>query len=125
MTRKKLREFAKAMFKASFRDGAIDPRKVHNVIKVANNLRTTGLISVLRTYRRLVENQLAKETVIIEVNNKSSIKSDQEKLILKKTGATTLVYKVNPHVIFGARITHGDWVWDSTLKAKLDQLTNV
>ena len=46
-----------------------------------------------------------------------------EKELLSKTKAKRIKYKINPKLIFGLRITHGDFVYDATLDSKLKQLT--
>jgi F0F1-type ATP synthase delta subunit len=48
-----------------------------------------------------------------------------QKQIMAKTGAARINFIVNPHLTTGARITHGDWVWDETLDSKLEQIVNV
>ena len=80
------------------------------------------MLGILKAYRRLIEAQLKKEEVEIEMAQPQKSKRF-EKLILRKTGARRINLKINPDMVVGAKITHGDWIWEESLDAKLKQLT--
>lgn len=122
--RKKLRDFAKAMFKKSLSDGFLDEKKVKQVLKEIADQKGTQTVKILRIYKKLIEKALANEEIIIESAQKNMTnKKEIEKTLLSKTNAKKVVFRTNPTIVFGARITHGDWIYDSTLDAKLKQLT--
>jgi len=81
-------------------------------------------INILKIYKKLVTNSLASEELTVETAQKLSNQKQFEKNILAKTGAKRINYKINPNLVFGTKITHGDWVFDETLQAKLNNLTN-
>ena len=82
------------------------------------------MASILKIYKKLIENTLLKEQVVVETALRLTNQKKIEKEILNRTGAKRIIYKTNPKIVLGAKITHGDWVWDETLSAKLAQLLN-
>lgn len=124
MTKKKQQVFAKLIFKESLNSqGFIDPQKVRQVLAKIS-LYKKDTIKILKIYKRLIQRAQAKEEIIIEAAEKIKLGAKVSKAILIKTGAAKIRYIVNPKIVFGARLTHGDWIWDATLKAKLGQLTS-
>ena len=61
--------------------------------------------------------------MIVETAQKTKESEKMEKELLSKTGARRIKYKINPEMIFGLKITHGDFVYDASLDSKLKQLT--
>lgn len=121
---KKQTIIAKVLFKKSL-DGKeqLSPNRVRQILAGVTRARPQGVLGILKAYRRLVASQIKKEEVEIEAAQ--SLKSKKfEKLIFSKTGARRINFKINPDMVVGATITHGDWIWDETLDAKLAQLTN-
>lgn len=121
---KKQTVIAKALFKKSLDEkGQLNPNRVRQILAGVTRVRHRGVLGILKAYRRLVASQIKKEEVEIEAAQ--SLKSKKfEKLILSKTGTRRINFKINPDMVVGAKITHGDWIWDETLDAKLEQLTN-
>lgn len=122
--KKKLIATAKIMFKASLKNGLLDKAKIRQVLKKLTSQKTVGRFMILKYYKRLIREALAKEEITIET---SRYLSNQKKIaveLLSKTGAKRVKFKKNPKVVFGAKITHGDWIYDATLDARLKQLTN-
>lgn len=124
MTKKKQQVFAKLMFKESLSShGFIDPQKVRQVLQKIV-LGKKDITKILKIYKRLIARAQTKEEVIIEAAQKIKLQKEVEKEIMAKTGTAKIRYIVNPKIVFGARLTHGDWIWDATLGAKLKQLIN-
>lgn len=122
--KRKQAQVAKTMFKQSLNGkGFVDTQEVHRILKETIALKPAGLINILKTYKKLIEAKIAQEEVTIETTSKIPNQKQMENEILKKTGGKTIRYKVNPKIVFGAKIIHGDWVYDTTLTAKLNQLT--
>jgi len=119
MKSKNLEKIAKSLFKKSLNnDGLVDTKKVQIILNTIVFQKPPQLIKILRKYKKLIEAALSREELVVETAEKLS---SQKKFA--KTGSTRINYKINPNIVLGARITHGDWVWDETLQAKLENLT--
>ena len=123
MKGKKIKDLAKIMFKKSLKDGIVNPANVSLVLKENVSQKPQGLKNILKIYKHLVETKLAKEELIVETAQKTTEITKMEKELLSKTGAKRIKYKTNPKMVFGLKITHGDFVYDLTLGSKLKQLT--
>ena len=123
MKGKKIKVLAKVMFKKSLKDGLINPASVAAVLKEIASQKPPGLKNILKLYKHLIESKIAREELIVETAQKTKEVEKMEKELLSKTGAKRIKYKINPKLIFGLRITHGDFVYDATLDSKLKQLT--
>lgn len=124
MVGKKELKIAKSLFRKSLTNGSVEAVKVRTILNAIAKQRPAHMIGILRNYKRLIEASLSGEEVIVETPAKISNISTFEREIKEKTSAKRIIYKVNPNIIVGAKITHGDWVFDSTLDNKLGQLTN-
>lgn len=121
--RTKLIKIAKTMANFSLTAGKLDADKVKNVTNATISLKPANLTKILKIYKGLIENIMKKETVTVEIPSKDIATKQFEQSIKKTTGATQVTYVINPRLIAGAKITHGDWVYDQTLDTKLNQLT--
>lgn len=124
ISKKKKLAVAKTMFKQSLNEkGFIDPKKVNRVLREISSLKPAGLVNILKTYRRLVEEKIRLEEITVEAGTKVSNQKKVKEELISRSGARVAKFKINPSIVFGARITHGDWIFDSNLPAKLKQLT--
>ena len=122
MTKKRIK-IARALFKKSLdKNGILSSYKVHQILMAISKEKPLQVAGILKAYRRLVVAKLKKEEVEVEMAQPIKTKN-LEKIILKSTSARRIVFKTNPNLIIGAKVTHGDWIWDETLDAKLGQLT--
>lgn len=122
MITKKYFKIAKSLTKRSLdEDGKTDPRKIKQILSAIGKQKPQGAASILKAYKRLMTRILATEEVILESPTKPEAIFAQE--LLKRTGARKIIQKTNPNLVLGAKIIHGDWVWDETLDAKLARLT--
>jgi len=121
--RKKQIQIAKTMLKNSLKSGLINSKSVSFVLKEIISQKPQGLVQILKVYRRLVENKLKKEEILIESAQKVANQKQLEQEFTKNTGVKRINFKINPKIVFGAKITAGDWIYDATLDAKLNQLT--
>ena len=96
---------------------------VSAVLKEIVSQKPHGLKNILKSYKHLMESKIAHEELIVETAQKTKDIEKMEKDLLLKTGAERIKYKINPKLIFGLKITHGDFVYDATLDSKLKQLT--
>lgn len=119
--KKKYIKIAKAMLRASLKNGLVDSKLVGKVLKEIISQRPSGLTKILKIYKSAVTAQLAREELIIEA---SALPSISKLALLSKTGAKRIIFRKNPEIIFGARIKNGDWIWEETLNSKLEQIKN-
>lgn len=122
MISKKELQIAKAMFRKSLKEGTVDAGAVKSALKEIAGQKLAHPKRVLKTYMRLIVAAIAKEEVIVESATKIASLKEFEREIKSKTGVKKIVYKTNPQIIIGARVTHGDWIYDNTLDAKLKQV---
>ena len=123
MKGKKIKNLAKIMYKKSLKDGIVNLASVSAVLKEIVSQKPHGLKNILKNYKHLIEAKIASEELIVETAHKTKEVEKMEKELLSKTGAKRIKYKINPKLIFGLRITHGDFVYDATLDSKLKQLS--
>ena len=119
--RKKIAKIAKLLFKKSVTGGTVDNKKVELILK---NLakKPSDTLKILKIYKKLIETALSWQEVAIETANKSQLDKKLQSQVLSKTKAQKIKYKINPKIIIGAKITHGDWIYDATLDTKIQQL---
>ena len=122
-SRKKQLASAKNMFKESLTHGSIDPTKIRQILKKIIAQRPIDLASILKIYKRLIETKQRQEQIIIETAADLTNQKELTKKLITKTKAKKVLVRTNPKIVFGAKIIHGDWIWDATLDAKLKQLT--
>lgn len=123
MVGKKELKIAKSLFRKSLSGGSVDSKKVNLILKAIVTQKPAHMVGILRNYKRFVEAALKKEEVLIESAAKIANVSSIGKEIKEKTHAKRITYKINPAILIGARIIHGDWIFDSTLDTKLQRLT--
>ena len=117
---KRISATVKLLIKNSLNNGQVDVKKAANIVKALMHSKIPNLLNVLRLYKKRLQIQISKEEVYIETATKLS---GMEKDILGKTGAKRIIYKLNPQMIAGIKIKHGDWVWEESLDSKLTQIT--
>ncbi len=122
MNKKNINNIAKTLFKKSITDGLVDENKVRVILKELTSIRPVGLTTILKTYKRLLLEKLSFEEVILETNDRITLQKNYVDEIKKKTGAVRINNQTNQQIVFGAKITHGDWIYDDTLESKLDQI---
>jgi len=124
MKAKNLEKIAKSLFKKSLNsDGFVDTKKVQVILNTIVSQKPPQLIKILKIYKKLIAAALSHEELVVETAEKLSNQKKFEQNLFAKTGAARISYRINPNIVLGARITHGDWVWDETLQAKLENLT--
>ena len=117
--KKKYTQLAKKMLRASLKGDQIDSQLVGKVLKELISHEPSGLTKILKIYKNLISAQLAKEELIIEA---ATLPPLSKSALLKKTGAKRIIFNKNPQLVFGAKIKHGDWIWEETLDSRLNQI---
>lgn len=118
--KKKVGTIAKILFKNSFTNGFLDKKRISSNLNKVATLKPQGLVNILRQYKRLVSHALSIEELQIESAEK--LNTAQEKEVLTKTNTKRINYKLNPKIVFGAKIKHGDWIYEQSLDNKLSQI---
>src|SRR3989344_5169336 len=106
VAKRKIAKIAKIMFKNSLKNGQLDNGQIRSIVSKFVKLKPEGFLKILKAYEKLIETKIAREEIIIE--STSPLDKNQEKEILTRTKA---------------KITHGDWIYEASLDAKLKQLT--
>ena len=122
MFTKKNIKIAKSMFQKSLVNGILNTACAKAILKETIAQRPRNLTNILKIYKRYIEAKTAKEELILEVPQKIAKILKIEPELLKKTGAQKIIYKVNPRLVFGAKIFYGDWIIDASLSGKLNTL---
>lgn len=123
-SKKFLNLLSRSLYKKSLNKGLVDEKKVRIILNHLGKQKPAKLSSILKTYKRLISQKLAVEEIIIETNDKITFQKSIIDNIKKNTGAVRITNKTNPKIVFGAKVYSGDWIWDQTLKGKLNQITN-
>lgn len=122
-SRKKQEKIVRYLFRNSLTNDTVDEAKVKEILRLITKEKPPQLLNILKIYKKMVERTLLKEELIIEAATKVADKKFEQE-ILNKTKAKRIKYQIKPNLVLGMRITHGDWVYDETLQAKLAQLLN-
>ena|SRR3989344_1605086 len=122
VAKRKITKIAKIMFKNSLKNRQLDNGRIRTIVSKIVKLKPEGFLKILKAYKKLVASQMAKEEILIE--SATPLNKNQEKEILTRAEAKNIRYKINKNMVFGAKITHGDWIYDASLDAKLQQLTS-
>jgi F-type H+-transporting ATPase subunit delta len=122
---KEIRRLSRAMLKASFTDGQLDPGRVASLVDSLIARKPRHYVDVLKNYRRLLRLELDKRQVRIETASEvdSATTSGLVDNLKKRYGndlATEFV--VNPELLGGMRIRVGSDVWDGTVRNRLERL---
>ncbi len=123
IARKKLQKIAKVMYKNSFSGLLVDPKKVSRNLKIISQQKPQGATKILTIYKKLIQKTLSQEEIIVEAPQK--LAPAAEKDLLKRTGARKLIYNIKPDMVFGAKVTAGDWIFENDLDTKIRTLTNI
>jgi len=125
MIKKDQIKIAKLLFKNSFSGEFLNEKKILGNLASLKTFKTLDLLHILKSYKKLIEKQIAKEDILIESPIKLNLPKKTIDSLIKKFGAKRIQFRENPHLVLGAKILHGDWVYDSSLDAKLEQLKGV
>lgn len=123
ISRKKSQEIAKSLCKKCCTpEGYIEPNKVDLVLNALAKRKPSGYSAILKALKRQIESVIARELVVVEAAQVPPNWKQLEKFLIAKTGATRVVFEPNPDLVFGAKISHGDWIWEQSLDSKLTSL---
>jgi F-type H+-transporting ATPase subunit delta len=122
---KEIRQLSRAMLRASFTDGQLDPGRIASLVDSLIARKPRHYIEVLKNYRRLLRLELEKRRATIETASPvdSAISSELVSSLKKKYGNDlTTEFVANPELLGGMRIRVGSDVWDGTVRNRLERL---
>lgn len=123
---KQTKLLAKQLFKLSLVNGNVSPEQVAGVLGWVEKHQPRHPTSLLKTYQRLIANELAKSRAVVE--HAGSVADATLKLI---EGALTQRYKrtvtataqANPKLLAGLRVRIGSDVYESSVAGQLATLS--
>ena len=122
---KEIRQLSRAMLRASFTDGQLDPGRIASLVDSLIARKPRHYVEILKNYRRLLRLELEKRQAKIETAGEvdSTAKSELVANLKKKYGGDlTTEFAVDPSLLGGMRIRVGSDVWDGTVRNRLERL---
>ena len=122
---KEIRGLSRAMVRASFTDGQLDPGRISSLVDSLIAKKPRHYIEVLKNFRRLLRLELEKRQARIETASEMDPETTSELAanLKEKYGSDlTTEFFVNPELLGGMRIRVGSDVWDGTVRNRLERL---
>jgi len=122
---KEIRQLARAMMRASFTDGQLDPGKIASIVQSLIAKRPRNYIGILQNYKRLLRLEIEKRHARIESASELSAETNSRILnnLAKKYGRDlTTEFVVNRELLGGMRVRVGSDVWDGSVRHRLESL---
>lgn len=122
---KEARKGARSLFKASLRDGRLDPQRVSEVLSKVSSSRPSGHFYLLREYQRLVRLEVESRTAVVE--SAGILSHEQEQTIARAVQSrlgsdVRAVFSLDSELIGGIRIRIGSDVYESSVRSRLASL---
>jgi len=118
-------KLAKQIFRNSFTNNKLDPKKVRDHIHTTKDLYKSNTLAILKSYLALINRHLRGNTLVIETAEKldqkktAAILNHFAKSVGKKLESDLVQ---NPSIFAGLKVTLGDNQWDYSTKGKLNQI---
>lgn len=122
---KKIKEFAKQLFRMSLENGELSPERVDGVLKALEKNPPRHYLATLKAYLKFVEREVAKSTAVICHAGQltpdiiSNIKSQMEGKYGRKLD---MVERDDPDLIAGVRVVVDCDVYDASIQSALTTL---
>lgn len=119
---------ARQLFRACFdASGRLHGSRIKRVVKLVGDKKPRNYLSILHAFQRLVRLELEKRSAYIE--SAAPLATDiREQLrvdLQKKFGEDlTLEFAVTPELLGGMKVRVGSQVWDGSVRAKLEALSD-
>lgn len=122
--KKALKKLVQKIVKESIKEGVVQEKKVNAFLKVIRQLPLSKAVFMLSEYKKGLQSELSKHTLVIEspislsIQQVSKIKNE-----LKSLGKIVKTEtKINPELIAGLRVKLGDVIFDDSMNARINQL---
>ena len=122
---KEARKVSRELFKASFKDGALDLDRIRFVSRRLGETKPRHYLSILQNFTRLIRLELASRHAYIEsaTDLEPSVREQLERELRAKHGQDlTVEFKTVPALLGGLRIKIGNNVFDSSVRERLHRL---
>jgi F-type H+-transporting ATPase subunit delta len=124
---KQSRQFARQLFRISLADGQVSAERVSAVLAHIAHQPPRQPLAVLRHYQRLITNQLARNSALVEyagVIDDGMLRTIEAAFTRGYQRPITASAKPNPALIAGLRIRIGDDLYESSIASELAALAN-
>ncbi len=116
---------AKAIFRSTIVDGAVDDGRAREAVKRLLETRPRGYLGILTHFERLIRLDIARRTAKVEsaVRLSSDLQARVQTGLGKLYGAKlNFTFEQKPELLAGLRIQVGSDVYDGTVQARLAAL---
>ena len=118
---------ARKLMRLSVKDGQLDLGTAQSMVKRIADAKPRGYLGILSTFQRLLRLEIGKKHAVIEsasVLDANEGEGIAENLRRKYGSDLTTEFKTNPDLIGGLRVRVGSDVWDGSVRARLQNLSN-
>lgn len=123
---KEARRTSRQLFRACLADEKLDESRVRTVVSGVAAKKPRGYIGILDAFARLVSNEVDRQRASVDSATALSptTQTELQASLSKKYGRPlTLEFHVNPELLGGIRVKVGSDVWDGSVKARLNALS--
>lgn len=117
---------ARALFRTCIKDGRLDIARVKEIVKRVGEEKPRGYLKILTAFQRLIRLEVEKRHAVIEsaVELSPEVKNDVLTHLKSRYGDdVTSDFKIVPGLLGGMRVRVGSDIWDGSVKARLDRLS--
>ena len=118
---------ARRAFRMCVEGDRVVDEKLRRVFKKVAESKPRGWQAILHELKRLIRLEMERRQVLVESANTlddSSKGRVQDSLSRQYGDDLTFEFKVTPELLGGMRVRVGNDVWDGSVKARLDRLSN-
>ena len=123
---KKAQQFARQLTKLSVTDGNVSSERVAGVLEYLEKHKVANRLIILKTYARLIANELAKSEARVEHAGSidaAALDAIAAAMSKKYSRSITASAKSNPALLAGLRVQVGDDVYESSVASQLAALS--
>lgn len=118
---------ARKLMRLSLKDGQLDLGLAQSMSRRIAEAKPRGYLGILTTFQRLLRLEVEKKHAVIESATPLGPNEGDgiaDNLRRKYGNDVTTEFKVNPNLIGGLRVRVGSDVWDGSVRARLQNLSN-
>lgn len=125
--KKQIQQLARQLFQMSLADGRLSDERVGGVLAYIEKINRTDSLALLRSYRRLIAAEVARNQAVVEHAGAVSTQALQaigSDLSRKYGRPISVVSRPDPALLAGLRVRVGDDVYESSVAGQLAQLSD-
>jgi F0F1-type ATP synthase delta subunit len=124
---KQLRKIVEIAVKNSAKDGKLMENQVKKYVAVFKKLSKPEAIAALSLYLKGIKRILDQHTLVVESAEKLSTQEldKVKKRMDLRFKIYDLRFKINPALLGGVKIHVGDWIFEDSIKSRIDQVKGV